>query len=218
MTAVASQPGRVEVIRDPASAAALLDPVRLRLVEALGEGGDSATGVARRLGLPRQKVNYHLRELERLGLVGLVEERRRGNCLERIVRARATTYAMDPSMLGALSPDPADEPDRRSAAHMIAVAVRTIRELGELLRRAARAGRKLSTLTIDAQVRFASAGDQAEFGEELARAVARLVSKYHDERAPNGRTFRVVACAYQAITRPEDDTPGEGQPTEHADD
>ncbi len=202
---------RVSVLRDPATAAALLDPARLRLVQALGDEGDSASGVARRLGMPRQKANYHLRELERLGLIELVEERRKGNCLERIVRARATTYAMDPAMLGALSPDPTNEPDRRSAAHMIAVAARTIAELGELLRRAAHARKKLSTLTVDAQVRFANAKDQASFGEELARSVAELVSKYHDERAPNGRTHRVIACAYQAITKP-DDNPGNAPP------
>ncbi len=210
MAAAAASLDRVEVLREPGAAAALLDPVRLRLVEALGEEGDSATGVARRLGLPRQKVNYHLRELEKLGLVGLVEERRKGNCVERIVRARATTYAMDPSMLGALTPDPAREPDRRSAAHMIAVAARTVRELGELLRRAAKARMKISTLTIDAEVRFASAGQQSDFGEEMAQSLAQLVSKYHDDGAPGGRTFRVVACTYQAITKPEDEGPGDG--------
>ncbi|MEZ6241437.1 MAG: helix-turn-helix domain-containing protein [Phycisphaerales bacterium] len=214
-TIQARDPGEVPaltLLSDTDAAAALLNPDRRRVLETLGSGerpGDSAAGVAGRLGLPRQKVNYHVRELERLGLVELVEERRKGNCLERIVRARATTYAMDPAMLGALSPDPAREPDRRSAAYMIAVAARTIAELGELLRRAARAKKRISTLTIDAEVRFASAKDQSDFGEELARTVAQLVSKYHDEGSPNGRTFRVVAGAYQAITKPEDD-PADG--------
>lgn len=193
---------RVEVLGDPARAGAMLDPTRRAVMGALGEG-DSASGVARRLGLPRQKINYHLRELEKLGLVELVEERRKGNCIERVVRARATSYVVDPRVLGALGADPSRVRDRFSAAYLVAAGARLIREMGELIRRAERAGKKLSTLTIDTEVRFASPRDQSEFGEELACAVSELVSKYHDESAPNGRTFRVVACAYQAITRPE---------------
>ena len=65
-----------------------MDATRLRLVRELVEP-DSAAGLAKRLGLPRQRLNYHLRELEAAGLLELVEERRRGNCVERIVRAVA---------------------------------------------------------------------------------------------------------------------------------
>src|SRR5579862_8354674 len=78
----------IEVVQGPERAAALLDPVRLRILEGLAEP-DSAAGVARRLGLPRQRVNYHLHELEKHELVRFVEERRKGNCVERIVRATA---------------------------------------------------------------------------------------------------------------------------------
>ena len=62
----------VAVIDDPAVAGVSLDPMRSRLLAALAEPG-SATTLAARVGLPRQKVNYHLRELERHGLVELVE-------------------------------------------------------------------------------------------------------------------------------------------------
>ena len=87
------------VIRDPVQAAALLQPERLRLLEALGEP-DSASGLARRFELPRQRLNYHLKELEKAGLVELVEERRKGNCIERVVRATARRYVISPEVLG----------------------------------------------------------------------------------------------------------------------
>jgi uncharacterized protein YndB with AHSA1/START domain len=48
----------------------------------------SATMLAAAVGLPRQKVNYHLRTLERHGLVELVEERRKGNVTERLLHGR----------------------------------------------------------------------------------------------------------------------------------
>ncbi len=54
----------VAVIEDPAAAEVSLDPMRARLLAELAEPG-SATTLANRVGLPRQKVNYHLRALER---------------------------------------------------------------------------------------------------------------------------------------------------------
>ena len=72
----------VSVISDHSVAEASLDPIRARLLAQLREPA-SASGLAERFGLPRQKVNYHLRLLEQHGLVELVEERRKGNCTER---------------------------------------------------------------------------------------------------------------------------------------
>src|SRR2546430_10287012 len=101
----------VAVIEDPTAAEVSLDPVRARLRAELSEPG-SATMLAARVGLPRQKVNYHLRTLERCGLVELVEERRRGNVTERVMRATAASYVISPAALPAVQPDPARSPDR----------------------------------------------------------------------------------------------------------
>ena len=62
----------VTVIDDPAAAEASLDPIRVRLLAELAQPGSAST-LATRVGLTRQKANYHLRELERHGLVELVE-------------------------------------------------------------------------------------------------------------------------------------------------
>ena len=79
--------------------------VLFQLYQQLAEP-DSASGVARRLGLPRQQVNYHLRELEKQGFLEFIEERRKGNCMERLVRATARTYLISPEALGHLGPTP----------------------------------------------------------------------------------------------------------------
>lgn len=191
-------PSPVDIIEETERAAVLLSPVRLCLLEALGEG-DSAVGVARRLSLPRQKVNYHLRELERAGLAELVEERRKGNCTERILRATAVSYVIAPQALGALEPDPRRLRDRFSFAYLVSVAARAIRELAVLRRRADRAGKKLATLTLETEVRFADPRAQREFARELAEAVAGIAAKYHSQGVAGGRTFRVLAGAYPAL-------------------
>jgi DNA-binding transcriptional ArsR family regulator len=81
----------VTVIEDPAAAAASLDPMRARLRAEVGQGPASAAMPATRVDLPRQKVNYHLRALERHGLVELAAERRKGNVTDRMMRAAAAS-------------------------------------------------------------------------------------------------------------------------------
>ena len=101
----------VAVIDNPAAAEAVLEPARTRLLAQLTEP-QSAAMLAAAVGLPRQKVNYHLRALERHGLVELVEERRKGNMTERLLQAAAASYVISPSALAAVAPDPARAPDR----------------------------------------------------------------------------------------------------------
>ena len=194
--------GTLDVIASPGRAAMLLDPLRLRLLEGLREP-DSAAGLARRLRLPRQRVNYHLRELEKQRLVELVGRRRRGNCTARILRATARAYVISPAALGGVGADPASVKDRFSAAYLLAVTSRTLRDVGELANRAHKAGKRLATLTIETEVRFASAEARAAFAEELTSAVARLTAQYHDTRAPAGRPFRFVVAGHPA-TQPQE--------------
>jgi DNA-binding transcriptional ArsR family regulator len=191
----------VTVIDDPAAAEVSLDPVRARLLAELVEPA-SASMLADRVGLARQKVNYHLKALERHGLIELVEERRKGNMTERVLRATAASYVISPVALAAVQPDPARSPDRLSARWLLAVAARLVRDVGELITGAAKSDKRVATFAIDGTVRFASAADRAAFAEELAGTVTALVSRYHDESAPGGRDHRVVVAVHPAITRP----------------
>jgi DNA-binding transcriptional ArsR family regulator len=189
----------VAVIEDAAAAEASLDPIRARLLAELAEPA-SATMLAARVGLARQKVNYHLRALERHGLVVLVEERRKGNVTERMMRASAASYVISPSALAAVQPDPARSPDQLSARWLLAVAARLVRDVGVLITGGARARRRVATFAMAGQVRFASAADRAAFARELAEAVAGLVSKYHDETAKGGREHRVVVAVHPNVS------------------
>jgi len=191
----------VAVIQDPAAAEVSLDPIRARLLAELAEPA-SATMLAARVGLPRQKVNYHLRSLEQHGLVELVEERRKGNCTERLLRATAASYVISPAALAAVAPDPARAPDRLSARWLLAVASRLVRDMGELISGAAKARKPLATFAIDGEVRFASAADRAAFAQELASAVTALVGRYHDETAEGGREHRVIVAVHPSVRTP----------------
>jgi DNA-binding transcriptional ArsR family regulator len=187
----------LRVVHQAGPATSLLDPTRLRILRAL-EQPDSAAGLARRLGVPRQKLNYHLRLLENEGLVELVEERKKRNCTERVMRAVARSWLISPAVLGPLAADPERIEDRASSAYLVAAAARAITEVSSAREGADRAGKKLPTLTLHADVRFASQRDQAAFAEELTRVVSELIEKFHDDRAAHGRTFRILAGAWPA--------------------
>jgi DNA-binding transcriptional ArsR family regulator len=190
----------LRVIEDPASASVALDPVRSRLLSELRTPMSAAT-LAGRLGLPRQKVNYHLRTLEAHGLVRVDSKKRWGGLTERRLVATASSYVVSPGALGLVAADPARGMDRLSASYLVALAARVVREVGQLLRKSEELNKRLATLSIDTEVRFRSAEDRAAFSSELNAAVAALVSRYHDESAPGGRRHRLIIGAYP--------TPGE---------
>jgi DNA-binding transcriptional ArsR family regulator len=185
----------VSVIDDPAVAAMALDPVRSRLLSELAQPA-SAAALATRLGIGRQKVNYHLTALESHDLVRVAETRQWGGLTERLLVATAASYVISPSAMGPVASDPARSGDRLSASYLIALAGRVIREVGDLVRRAKKTEKRLATLSIDTEIQFRSAADRAAFSNELTKTIADLASRYHDPLAPGSRPHRLVVVAH----------------------
>jgi hypothetical protein len=185
----------VVVIEEPAAAAAALDPVRARLLAELREPASAAT-LATKVGLARQKVNYHLRQLEAHGLVEVASTRTWGGLTERLMVATAGGYVVSPAALGDSAADPERSPDRMSVAYVVALAGRVVRELGGMARNAAQQGTTLPAMGIDTAIRFASPADRSAFADELTETIARLAATYHDADAPDGRWQRVVVAVH----------------------
>jgi DNA-binding transcriptional ArsR family regulator len=201
----------IAVIDNPVVATAALEPTRARVLAELVRPGSAST-LAERLGLPRQKLNYHVRALEAQGLVALVEVRSRRGCTERIMQSSAAAYVLSPDALGPAAADPARTSDRLSAGYLLALGARAIREVGTLLKSADAAGKKLPTLSIDTEIRFRSAAERAAFTRDLAEAVATLGARYHDESAPGGRWSRLVVLAHPRPASDESGTTTPGDP------
>lgn len=182
-------------IDEPEAATAVLHPIRNRLLTELSEPS-SAAGLAARLGLPRQRVNYHLRELERLGLATVTKERKWGGLTERLVVSTASAYVVSARALGRLGADPNRVADRLSASYLIALAERLAGEVGDLVRRAKVARKRLATLSMDTVVCFRSPVERAEFTDELTNAVSQLVARYHEPDARGSRAHRLVIAAH----------------------
>lgn len=184
----------MHLLGDPELVGAVSSPLRRRLLDRLHEPA-SASELAKEFGLSRQALNYHLRELERLGLLELAEERQRRGFVERVLRTRPGRLVVDPSVLEPPGADDSSrlptpgELDRHAAEHLAAVAGRMVRDVVTMQERAEEAGRRLLTFTVEADVRIASPAAVERFATALADAVAAVAAE-HD--APGGRHYRVV--------------------------
>jgi hypothetical protein len=155
--------------------------------------------------MPRQRVLYHLRTLEAQRLVDAHEHGRVGRRIDRSYVRTATSYAIAPKTLGGVAVDPRTVADAFSSAYLSAVAGRALNDLAALGRAAGARGKRVPTLTLETDVRFATPADQRRFADELTTALATLAAKYHHPDSPQGRTFRVFACGYPAVpSRPAD--------------
>ncbi|MEH2624651.1 DNA-binding transcriptional ArsR family regulator [Bradyrhizobium sp. AZCC 1719] len=185
----------IEVISDPAVAVAALDPIRSALLAELAEPASAAI-LATRLGLPRQKVNYHLRALEACRLVEVADERQWGGLTERLLVLSAKSFVVSPEALGAVAADPKRSKDQLAASYLIALGARIVREVGDLWKRARKADKQLATLSIDTEIRFASPAARAAFTRELTQTITELVGRYHDASASGGRNHRLVIVSH----------------------
>jgi DNA-binding transcriptional ArsR family regulator len=189
-----------ELLDEPDRLRVGLSPIRRRLLERLRQPA-SATQLASELSMGRQRVNYHLRALEKAKLVDLVEERQRRGCIERILIARAQAFIVDPAVMtaktgsaGSNSPAPLGVSravqDKFSAEHLIDTAADMVRDVTRMRAAAEKQGSRLLTFTMQTDVSFAEPGDLERFTTAVAELVAREAAKFHTPTS--GRRYRIV--------------------------
>jgi DNA-binding transcriptional ArsR family regulator len=88
------------------------DDRRHRILELLIAEPLGARTVAARLRMARTRVYYHLKLLEKHGFIVVVEERVVARRLERIYRAVARGFRVDPALIGGGSPEVAQARER----------------------------------------------------------------------------------------------------------
>ena len=167
-----------------------LSPLRRAVLEALSEAPASATEVAGVLGESRQRVNYHVRALERAGLVELVEERARRGCTERVVRASCHAVVVEPVVVGTM---PEDQ-DRFAADALLSGAARMVRDVAAARTAATERGQRLLTFAVEAEIGFSRPSDLERFADALGERIAELAAEF----GPGERKYRVLVGGHPA--------------------
>jgi len=170
----------VTLVDEAPAAHAALSPLRLAILRLLDVPA-SATELADRLDLTRQKVNYHLGVLEGHGLVEVVVERQRRGFVERVFQ-RCGSVVLAPDLVEPARRTPRDE---MSTNAMVAAASDVIRTVGSLAADAALEEQRLATATMVTDVIFPTPADLAEFLNGVADLAA------HFDAGPEGEGHRM---------------------------
>jgi len=80
---------------------AVADILRLRIIDKLLQRPMTVTQLGEELGIAPAKVHYHVRELERVGLLRLVETREKGGILEKYYQPIAREFSVEKGLLSA---------------------------------------------------------------------------------------------------------------------
>lgn len=84
---------------------AISDELRIRILDTLAHQRMTVTQLGERFGLAPARVHYHVRELERVGLVELVETRENRGILEKYYRSVAKGTSVPDSLLRSIPTD-----------------------------------------------------------------------------------------------------------------
>lgn len=179
-------------ISEPRAVEALAHPIRRRVLSEL-RAPNTAASVARAIGLPRQKVNYHLKELARAKLVRSAGQRLNGHLIEKLYEAVAGTFVVSPRL--AWDDEKRDKAlrDQISLERLVGLGEQLQQDANGLLDRAAYDDEEIPSASVEAEIRFSSEEDRAGFMEAYLKALGPLLEKYG---AREGRAFRVALAVY----------------------
>jgi DNA-binding transcriptional ArsR family regulator len=200
-------------VADRRQATELLHPLRLRILN-LARRPSSATELGKRLGLPRQRVNYHVRALARSGLLRPAGRRRKRNMIEQHYVASASAYVLSPEVLGPMAADWRGIQDTASAAYQIALAEQVRADVARAWQGAEREKKRLPTLSVKSQFRFQSAEERESFARALQEALVEVIARHtspnlrEDGSAAPGRAYRLVLTCYPYVPEPKKEEGG----------
>ena len=185
-------------IKDSETLQALGHPTRVQILEALREPASGAA-VARAIGQPRQRVNYHMHELSQAGLVKRIGEERTGNFVATLYQAVARSFVVSPQVAWSDPRRMEAMRSQHSLETLVVLGERLQRDAVSLLDRAAFDGEQISSAAVTAETRFASEEDRAAFIEAYLRAVTELTERYASKE---GEPYRVVLAVYPEGEKP----------------
>jgi DNA-binding transcriptional ArsR family regulator len=194
----------IAAVDDRRRAVALLaHPIRSRIL-ALAAEPSSATEIAARLDLPRQRVNYHVRKLADARFLLRAGRVRKRNLVEQRYVASARAYVVAPGALGPIAASARLPEDALSAGRLVALAGRMQADVMDAVGAAAHAGRRLPTLSMAADVRFERAEQREAFAAALQAAVTDVIGRFSSPSRTasgaegQGRPYRLVLGCYPA--------------------
>jgi DNA-binding transcriptional ArsR family regulator len=183
-------------IREIEQAKTLLKPQRVEVLKQLGQPrtcGELAT----HFDETPQRMNYHLKALEKAGLIEKVDERPTGGRSEAVYQASAVSYWMAPKLIGKIG-GRRNARDQVSLKYLLAL-TEEIQEEVAALGQQSESGQAVPSLSMSAQIYLPDGDRRAEFLAEVQETFQQLARKYglpNDPTSGKDETFRLVLACY----------------------
>lgn len=197
-------------------AGALLHPLRLQVLSQL-DMPRSCAEIGAALRETPQKIHYHVKVLERAGLVEKVAERRVRALAEGLYRATARSYWLSPKLVERIG-GPRRARDTASLEHLLGLAEELPIHLGALAQQVVD-GRSVPSLGVTADVDLADPARRAAFLRDVEESIRSIAERYgRVGPAPGGagrEGYRLLLACYphpEARRAPRPSTPEEGEP------
>lgn len=174
---------------------ALFKPIRLELLTMLAEPRTCGQ-LAEVFNTSPQKIYYHIKVLERAGLVEKVYEQRVRGIMEGYYQAAAKSYWLAPDLVNQLGGEQQVN-EQKSLGYLLGLADQVQSEVTPLLQSEG----EVPSLGISARVNLKHGSERADFLEELQTAVQKIAEKYGtlaDEEVNDGgdQIFRLIFACY----------------------
>jgi DNA-binding transcriptional ArsR family regulator len=178
---------------------ALFKPIRLEMLTMLAEPRTCGQ-LAEVFHTSPQKIYYHIKVLERAGLVVKVYEKRVRGIMEGYYQAAAESYWLAPELINKLGGERRVN-GQMSLGYVLGLAGQVQSEVAPFLKHEG----EVPSLGISAQVNLKHGSDRAEFLEELQNAVQKIAEKYgslEDEEVNGGgeENFRLIFACYPRVS------------------
>lgn len=184
-------------IESAEQAGVMLKPLRIELLR-LMDRPRTCPELGHVLGETAQKIYYHVKALERAGLVERVGERQVRGATEGFYRAMARSYWLTPSLVRSLG-GASKVRDQTSLTMLCRHAERMLDDAGRLARHSDR-GAHVPSLSLGAEVCLPNVERRSEFLHELQATFERLARKFGTpppDRSPDANeTFRLTLACY----------------------
>lgn len=180
------------LVESPEQAMVLLNPLRAEILNKL-TGPASAAEVARMINETPQRINYHLKALEKVGLVRRVGTRQVRNLVEVLYQAIARTFVLSESLNW--NPQTVKKmKDQGSLSHLITASERIKRDALLLMERSDE-NADVPSATLETAVRLKNQEQRHAFVQEYVQMVKQLVEKYQSASSED-EAFNVIVAVY----------------------
>jgi len=192
----------VYYIDDVEQAMTLLHPLRIELLKKM-EVPRTCPELAGFFEESPQKVYYHVKALEKVGLVDKVEERRVRGVVEGYYQAKARSYWLAPQLVGKIGGEGVAR-GQMSLRMLLSSAEMMHEEVGRLGHDAA-LGKNVPSLALNGQIYLPDGERREEFLNDVEKTFKKLARKYgipadvaNGDEDTAGQIFRLIIACYPA--------------------